>query len=226
MGWPPWGRSPAACPGSACPRWSLSADLLMKLFPVAFSIFVVILAQSAATSRAYAARYKERFSENIGPGGPEPGQPRGRTFRRLRGQRQPHRLGDGGQRRRPQPVGPDHQQHHRPLGAPLPDGPPGLHAGRGPIRGGLPHLRGPRRRPGDAPDLPGAARRILGGPHHRGHRGPGGGHAGHPAGHVPVAGEPHPARLPAEKRGDRAGPAGRLEDPAGLPPRASFCRGS
>ena len=37
----------------------------MKLLPMAFSIFVVILAQSAATSRAYAARYKEHFSENI-----------------------------------------------------------------------------------------------------------------------------------------------------------------
>ena len=37
----------------------------MKLLPVAFSIFVVILAQSAATSRAYAARYQEHFSENM-----------------------------------------------------------------------------------------------------------------------------------------------------------------
>lgn len=37
---------------------------MVKLLPTAFSIFVVILAQSAATSRAYAARYNERFSEN------------------------------------------------------------------------------------------------------------------------------------------------------------------
>ena len=35
-----------------------------KLVPTAFAMFVVILAQSAATSRAYAARYNERFSEN------------------------------------------------------------------------------------------------------------------------------------------------------------------
>jgi sulfate permease, SulP family len=49
IGWPdvPW-------------RW----DLLQKLMPTAFAMFVVILAQSAATSRAYAARYQERFSEN------------------------------------------------------------------------------------------------------------------------------------------------------------------
>jgi SulP family sulfate permease len=38
---------------------------LQQLLPTAFSLFVVILAQSAATSRAYAARYSERFSENV-----------------------------------------------------------------------------------------------------------------------------------------------------------------
>ena len=37
----------------------------MKLLPTAFSIFVVILAQSAATSRAYATCHNERFSENV-----------------------------------------------------------------------------------------------------------------------------------------------------------------
>ena len=40
--------------------WGDVADLL----PTAVSIFVVILAQSAATSRAYAAKYDESFSEN------------------------------------------------------------------------------------------------------------------------------------------------------------------
>src|SRR5208283_1366843 len=40
-------------------------DLILKLLPTAFSMFVVILAQSAATSRAYAARYNERFSEDV-----------------------------------------------------------------------------------------------------------------------------------------------------------------
>jgi MFS superfamily sulfate permease-like transporter len=44
-------------------QWSL--NLLEKLVPVAFAMFVVILPQSAATSRAYAARYSERFSENV-----------------------------------------------------------------------------------------------------------------------------------------------------------------
>jgi MFS superfamily sulfate permease-like transporter len=37
---------------------------VLTLIPTAFSCFLVILAQSAATSRAYAARYNERFSED------------------------------------------------------------------------------------------------------------------------------------------------------------------
>ena len=41
-------------------RW----DLMERLVPTAFSMFVVILAQSAATSRAYATHFHERFSEN------------------------------------------------------------------------------------------------------------------------------------------------------------------
>jgi sulfate permease, SulP family len=36
-----------------------------KLLPTAASIFLVILAQSAATSRAYAAKYGESFDENV-----------------------------------------------------------------------------------------------------------------------------------------------------------------
>jgi MFS superfamily sulfate permease-like transporter len=39
-------------------------DEFASLIPTAFSIAVLILAQSAATSRAYAARYNERFSED------------------------------------------------------------------------------------------------------------------------------------------------------------------
>jgi MFS superfamily sulfate permease-like transporter len=38
---------------------------LQQLLGIAFSMFIVILAQSAATSRAYAARYSERFNENV-----------------------------------------------------------------------------------------------------------------------------------------------------------------
>jgi high affinity sulfate transporter 1 len=38
---------------------------ILKLLPVSFSCFIVILAQSAATSRAYAIRYRDNFSENV-----------------------------------------------------------------------------------------------------------------------------------------------------------------
>ena len=61
--WPCSGPSRAGCRASASPtsRWSDVKPLLTT----AFSIFVVILAQSAATSRAYAAKYGDRFSENV-----------------------------------------------------------------------------------------------------------------------------------------------------------------
>jgi high affinity sulfate transporter 1 len=59
------GPVPGGIPRFGVPVVKIDVDLLMKLLPTAFSIFVVILAQSAATSRAYAARYQEDFSENM-----------------------------------------------------------------------------------------------------------------------------------------------------------------
>ena len=59
------GAVPSGLPRFGLPQVHLGPGLLMDLFPTAFSIFVVILAQSAATSRAYAARYNEPFNENL-----------------------------------------------------------------------------------------------------------------------------------------------------------------
>jgi sulfate permease, SulP family len=59
------GAVPSGLPRFGFPSLHPDFDLLMKLGPTAFSIFVVILAQSAATSRAYAARYQERLDENM-----------------------------------------------------------------------------------------------------------------------------------------------------------------
>jgi SulP family sulfate permease len=59
------GAVPSGLPAFGLPQVNLSSDLLLNLLPTAFSIFVVILAQSAATSRAYAARYNEPLDENI-----------------------------------------------------------------------------------------------------------------------------------------------------------------
>jgi MFS superfamily sulfate permease-like transporter len=58
------GQAPSGLPHIGLPEVHWSWELIQKLLPTAFAMFVVILAQSAATSRAYAARYNERFSEN------------------------------------------------------------------------------------------------------------------------------------------------------------------
>ncbi len=59
------GPVPGGIPAVGLPHVDLSVSLLTKLLPTAFSIFVVILAQSAATSRAYAVRYGESYNQNV-----------------------------------------------------------------------------------------------------------------------------------------------------------------
>jgi MFS superfamily sulfate permease-like transporter len=56
---------PSGLPKIGLPDALWDKDLVLRLLPTAFSMFVVILAQSAATSRAYATRYNERFSEDV-----------------------------------------------------------------------------------------------------------------------------------------------------------------
>jgi sulfate permease, SulP family len=58
------GAVPQGLPRFGFPEVKWSKDLLMTLLPTAFSIAIVILAQSAATSRAFAARYNEHLNEN------------------------------------------------------------------------------------------------------------------------------------------------------------------
>jgi MFS superfamily sulfate permease-like transporter len=59
------GPVPSGLPKIGLPHLAVDMNLIQKLVPTAFAMFVVILAQSAATSRAYAARYNERFDENL-----------------------------------------------------------------------------------------------------------------------------------------------------------------
>jgi SulP family sulfate permease len=58
------GAVPSGLPDFGLPHVAMDSNLLMTLLPTAFSIFVVILAQSAATSRAYASIYQEHLSED------------------------------------------------------------------------------------------------------------------------------------------------------------------
>jgi len=62
---PVLGPVPGGLPHIALPNPQLSWELIQKLVPIAFAMFVVMLTQSAATSRAYAARYTESFNENV-----------------------------------------------------------------------------------------------------------------------------------------------------------------
>jgi SulP family sulfate permease len=57
------GHVPRGLPSIGFPSGLTWGDVT-ELVPTAVSLFVVILAQSAATSRAYAAKYNESFSEN------------------------------------------------------------------------------------------------------------------------------------------------------------------
>ena len=43
---------------------SMNCEVLMNLFPIAASCFVMIVAQSSVTARAYAARHRQPFDEN------------------------------------------------------------------------------------------------------------------------------------------------------------------
>ena len=58
------GPVPAGLPPIGIPSAPVNIDILQQLATIAFSMFIVILAQSAATSRAYATRHKESFDEN------------------------------------------------------------------------------------------------------------------------------------------------------------------
>ncbi|MFN2235135.1 MAG: SulP family inorganic anion transporter [Anaerolineales bacterium] len=63
-GVPVLGAIPSGLPAIGVPAVTWNWGLMQKLIPIALGMFIVILAQSAATSRAYAVRYGESLSEN------------------------------------------------------------------------------------------------------------------------------------------------------------------
>jgi MFS superfamily sulfate permease-like transporter len=58
------GDVPGGLPYLGLPKVDWNWEVMLTLIPTAFAMFVVILAQSAATSSAYATRYGESFSAN------------------------------------------------------------------------------------------------------------------------------------------------------------------
>ena len=63
-GVPLLGEIPQGLPRFGLPDIAWNLTLIKSLLPIAFSMFVVILTQSAVTSRAYAFRNEESFDEN------------------------------------------------------------------------------------------------------------------------------------------------------------------
>ena len=59
------GPVPGGLPPIGLPTGVMTLGNVTALLPTAISMFAVILAQSAATSRAYAARYNDSFDENV-----------------------------------------------------------------------------------------------------------------------------------------------------------------
>ena len=58
------GTVPSGLPLLGLPKVDWNWQVVQTLIPTAFAMFVVILAQSAATASAFATRYQETFSEN------------------------------------------------------------------------------------------------------------------------------------------------------------------
>ena len=154
-----WARCPAGCPHRAAERASLH-DAAQPA--AAVSMFLVILAQSAATSRAYAVKYNERFTEYTDPGRPRPCQPHRRPQRHLCRQRQPHQDRDGRRGKKPYPGRAAHDRGHGRDRPPVPDQAAAVPAERGALLGRVPDRCQADRRPRDAGDLRPAPGRVLG----------------------------------------------------------------
>ena len=91
------GAVPSGLPHLGLPKVDWNWPVMTTLIPTAFAMFVVILAQSAATSSAYATRYDESFSENTDLVGLALANIGAGIVRHLRRQRQPHEDANRGQ---------------------------------------------------------------------------------------------------------------------------------
>ena len=88
------GTVPSGLPSIGLPS-GVGWDDVVPLLATCVSMFLVIIAQSAATSRAYAVKYKEKFEENTDIVGLSFANLDGRDQQHLRRQREPDEEQDG-----------------------------------------------------------------------------------------------------------------------------------
>ena len=144
------GAVPSGLPHLGLPEVKWSWELVGKLVPTAFAMFVVILAQSAATSRAYAARYNERFSENtdlVGLGLANIGAGLSGTFVVNGSPTKTQMVDSAGGRSQLSLL---YHRRYRIAGVAVSDRAVGLHAGGGVIGSGVPDRCRPDRHQGHA----------------------------------------------------------------------------
>ena len=105
------GKVPSGLPNFGIPdvTWTQFEPLLAT----AGAIFIVILAQSAATSRAYAAKYEEQFDENVDLVGLGLANVVRRPVGNVRRERQSDQDPDGRRRRRSEPARDADDRRHR-----------------------------------------------------------------------------------------------------------------
>ena len=203
------GPVPGGLPSFGLPDvdWTTDAPALAA---TAFSIFIVILAQSAATSRAYAAKYGDRrFDENVDLVGLGMANVAAGRVGHVRRQRQPHQDADGGRRRRPQPDRVAHLRRRRADRAAVPDEAAAVHARGGALDGRVPDRHRADRREGHAPHLPAPRRRVRRRRDHRRGRRRRRRRAGHPARDRALDRRPSAARLQADGHARRSRRGGR-----------------
>ena len=97
------GTVPGGLPSLGLPTDVMTGPNIVALLPTVVSLVIVILAQSAATSRAYAMKYGDSFDENVDLVGLGAASVAAGITGHLRRERQPDQDRDGRQRRRSQP---------------------------------------------------------------------------------------------------------------------------
>ncbi len=160
MGVATLGTVPSGLPAFGVPTLP-SGGQWASLVATAGSLFLVILAQSAATSRAYAVKYSEQFDENVDLVGLSFSNVAAGPLRYVPGQRKSDQDGDGRRGGGPKPDLSAHDLGDRALGVALLHPGVVVHAQRRALDGGLHHRSEAGRSKGNEIDLRAAPHRVL-----------------------------------------------------------------